>query len=115
MGGNFTVPTRTTKYDYRMEALKGIGKLSTEDKMLHFQWMANIIAEEKEGAKWVTGIKPIYKESLNFLAKSLWSIVRHHLAPTVNDNALSADRAALVECIMFEYLLNIPRIIATEI
>ncbi|MCE3049756.1 hypothetical protein HAX54_045722, partial [Datura stramonium] len=35
--------------------------------------------------------------------------------PTGNDNVLSADSAALVACIMFEHLLNIPRIIATEI
>ncbi|MCD7466662.1 hypothetical protein HAX54_003580 [Datura stramonium] len=66
MGGDFTFPTR-----YRMEAMKGIRKLRTEDKVLHFQWMANIIAEDKEGAEWVTGRKPIYKASLNFLAKNL--------------------------------------------
>ncbi|MCD9645146.1 hypothetical protein HAX54_033851, partial [Datura stramonium] len=40
------------------------------------RWMANIIAKDKEGAKWVTGRKSIYKASLNFLAKSWWSIVR---------------------------------------
>ncbi|MCD9642078.1 hypothetical protein HAX54_028712 [Datura stramonium] len=37
MGGDFTVPTRTTKYNYPMEAMKGIRKLRTEDKVLHFQ------------------------------------------------------------------------------
>ncbi|MCD7465722.1 hypothetical protein HAX54_001810 [Datura stramonium] len=115
MGGDFTVLTRITEYGYRMEAMKGIRKLSTEDKMLHFQWMANIIAEEKEGAEWVTSRKPIYKASLNFLSMSWWSIVRHCLTPIVNDNALSGERAALVACIMYEYLLNIPRIIAIEI
>ncbi|MCD9638014.1 hypothetical protein HAX54_021624, partial [Datura stramonium] len=31
MGGDYTLPTQTTEYDYRMEALKGIRKLSTED------------------------------------------------------------------------------------
>ncbi|MCD9646387.1 hypothetical protein HAX54_036170, partial [Datura stramonium] len=71
MGGNFTVPTKTTEYDYRMEAMK-------------------------ERAEWITGRKPIYKASLNFLAKSWWSIVRHRFASKVNDNALSADRATLV-------------------
>ncbi|MCE0480767.1 hypothetical protein HAX54_037875 [Datura stramonium] len=70
-----TPKARTTEYDYRMGAMKGIRKLSTEDKMLHFQWMANIIAEDKERPEWVTGRKPIYKASLNFLAKSWWSIV----------------------------------------
>ncbi|MCE3050783.1 hypothetical protein HAX54_048142, partial [Datura stramonium] len=68
-----------------------------------------------EREEWVTGRKPIYKASLNFLAKSWWSIVRHRPTPIVNDNMLSADRAALVACIMSEYLLNIPYIIATEI
>ncbi|MCD9642261.1 hypothetical protein HAX54_028952 [Datura stramonium] len=95
-----TPEARTTEYDYRMGAMKGIRKLSTEDKMLHFQWMANIIAEDKERAERVTGIKPIYKASLNFMAISWWSIVRHCLVPTVNDNALSADKEALVACIM---------------
>ncbi|MCD7463867.1 hypothetical protein HAX54_051587, partial [Datura stramonium] len=77
--------------------------------------MAYIIDEDKERAEWITSGKLIYKVSLNFLAKSWWSTVRHHLAPTVNDNALSADRAALVACIMSEYLLNIPQIISVEI
>ncbi|MCD9645355.1 hypothetical protein HAX54_034211 [Datura stramonium] len=65
MGGDFTVLSRTTEYDYRMGAMKGIRKLSTEDKMLHFQWMATIIAEDKEREEWVTGRKSIYKASLN--------------------------------------------------
>ncbi|MCD9558374.1 hypothetical protein HAX54_015724 [Datura stramonium] len=47
MGGDFTVPTRTTEYDYRMEAMKGIRKLSTEDKMFHFQWMDNIMLKRR--------------------------------------------------------------------
>ncbi|MCD7469276.1 hypothetical protein HAX54_008202 [Datura stramonium] len=47
--------------------------------------------------------------------KSWWSIVRHRLAPTVNDNVFITERAALVACIMSEYPMNIPRIIATEI
>ncbi|MCD7469969.1 hypothetical protein HAX54_009464 [Datura stramonium] len=71
---------------------KGIRKLRTEDQVLHFQWMDNIIAKDKEGAEWVTSRKSIYKDSMNFLAKSWWSIVRHRFAPTVNDNVLSADR-----------------------
>ncbi|MCE0481296.1 hypothetical protein HAX54_038947, partial [Datura stramonium] len=74
-----------------MEAMKGIGKLSTEEKLIHFRWMANIIVEDKEEAEWVTSRNPIYKASLNFLARSWWSIVRHRLAPTVNDNVLSAN------------------------
>ncbi|MCD7469414.1 hypothetical protein HAX54_008459 [Datura stramonium] len=57
MGGEFTLPTRTTEYDYYMEAMKGIRKLRTKDKVFHLQWMANIIAEDKEGAEWVTGRK----------------------------------------------------------
>ncbi|MCE3050541.1 hypothetical protein HAX54_047482, partial [Datura stramonium] len=102
MGGDFTVPSRTTEYDYRMGAMKGIRKLSTKDKMFHFQWMANIIAEDKERVEWVIGRKLIYKASLNFLAKSWWSIVQHLLPPIVNDNVLSTERVALVACIMSE-------------
>ncbi|MCE0481643.1 hypothetical protein HAX54_039531, partial [Datura stramonium] len=34
MGGDYIVPTRTTEYDYRMEAMKGIRKLSTKNKMV---------------------------------------------------------------------------------
>ncbi|MCD7455870.1 hypothetical protein HAX54_029907, partial [Datura stramonium] len=95
MGGDYTVPIRTTEYDYQMEAMKGIRKLSIEEKVLHFQWMANIIVEDKEGEEWVTGIKPINKASLNFLAKSWLSIVQHRLAPTVNDNVLITDSVTL--------------------
>ncbi|MCD7461070.1 hypothetical protein HAX54_045095 [Datura stramonium] len=75
MGGDYTVLTQTTEYDYRIDAMKGIRKLSIEEKLMHFQWMENIIAEDKEGVEWVTGRKLIYKASLNFLAKSWWSIV----------------------------------------
>ncbi|MCD7446938.1 hypothetical protein HAX54_019749 [Datura stramonium] len=69
MSGDYTVPTETTEYDYLMEAMKGIKNLRTKDKVLHFQWMANIISKDKEGAEWVTGRKPFYKASLIFLAK----------------------------------------------
>ncbi|MCE0481323.1 hypothetical protein HAX54_039002 [Datura stramonium] len=65
-----TPEARTIEYDYRMKAMKGIITLRTKDMVLHFQWMDNIIIEYKEGAEWVTGKKPIYKASLNFLAKS---------------------------------------------
>ncbi|MCE3215351.1 hypothetical protein HAX54_002068 [Datura stramonium] len=115
MSGDYTVPTRTTEYDHQIEAMKGIKKLRTEDKLMHFQWMANIVVEDKEGAEWVTGRKLIHKASLNFLAKSWWSIVHHQLMPTVNDNILSTDKEALEACTMSEHLLNIPRIISTEI
>ncbi|MCD9643632.1 hypothetical protein HAX54_031250 [Datura stramonium] len=37
----------TTEYDYRMEAMKGIRKLRIEDKVLYFQWMANIISKKR--------------------------------------------------------------------
>ncbi|MCD7453666.1 hypothetical protein HAX54_021821, partial [Datura stramonium] len=52
MGGDFTLTTRTIEYDYRMEAMKGIRKLRIEDKVLNLQWMANIIAEDKDGVEW---------------------------------------------------------------
>ncbi|MCE3215946.1 hypothetical protein HAX54_004149, partial [Datura stramonium] len=85
----YSVWNRTPEYDYRIEALKGVKKLRTENKLIHYRWMENIITEAKEDAKWVTSGKPIYKASFNFLAKSWWSIVRHRLAPTVNENVLS--------------------------
>ncbi|MCD7462608.1 hypothetical protein HAX54_048895 [Datura stramonium] len=69
--------------------------------------MVNVIAEDKKEAEWVISKNPIYKASLNFLAKSWWSIFRHRLVPIVNGNVLRADKAALVACIMSEYLLNI--------
>ncbi|MCD7466403.1 hypothetical protein HAX54_003055 [Datura stramonium] len=53
-----------------LDFARGIRKLTTKDKVLHFQLMDNIIDEDKEGAEWVTGRKLIYKASLNFLAKS---------------------------------------------
>ncbi|MCD7464624.1 hypothetical protein HAX54_053134 [Datura stramonium] len=37
MDGDYTVPIITIEYDYRMEAMKGMRKLSTEYKVLHFQ------------------------------------------------------------------------------
>ncbi|MCD7463778.1 hypothetical protein HAX54_051367 [Datura stramonium] len=46
-----TPEERTTKYDYRIEEMKGIRKLRNEEKVLHFQWMENIIAEDKEGVE----------------------------------------------------------------
>ncbi|MCD7456876.1 hypothetical protein HAX54_033397, partial [Datura stramonium] len=77
--------------------------------------MENVIVEDKEGVEWVTSRKLIYKDSLNFVGQVM---VVHHstLAHSiVNYNVLSADREAFVECVMFEYLLNIPPIITTEI
>ncbi|MCD9559911.1 hypothetical protein HAX54_018287 [Datura stramonium] len=47
MGGDFTVPSRTTKYDYRMGAMKGIIKLSTEEKILHFKWMETLLLKTR--------------------------------------------------------------------
>ncbi|MCD9643003.1 hypothetical protein HAX54_030101 [Datura stramonium] len=74
-----------------------------------------VIAENKEEAEWVTGGKQVTKNSLNFIAKARWTLVRHRLAPTINDNTSSADREALVACLMYLYPINIPRIIADEI
>ncbi|MCD9641266.1 hypothetical protein HAX54_027357, partial [Datura stramonium] len=88
MGGDDTVTTRTTEYDHWMEAMKGIGKLGTKDKLMHLRWIDNIITKDKEDTEW--------------------------LAPTMNDNVLSPDKESSEACIMSEYLLNIPRIIATE-
>ncbi|MCE2056029.1 hypothetical protein HAX54_043938 [Datura stramonium] len=51
MGGDYKVLTQTTEYDYQIEAMKGIKKLSTKDKVIHFQWMENIIAKDMEGAE----------------------------------------------------------------
>ncbi|MCD7462354.1 hypothetical protein HAX54_048344 [Datura stramonium] len=68
-GSDYEVPTRTLKYDYRIEALKRMKQLSIEDNLMHYWWMENIIVEAKEDAKWVTRWKPISKASLNFLAK----------------------------------------------
>ncbi|MCD7459799.1 hypothetical protein HAX54_041997 [Datura stramonium] len=65
-GSDFTLSARTVEYDYCMEEMKGIKKLRTEGKVLHFQWMANIIAEDKKGPEWVIGRKLIYKASLTF-------------------------------------------------
>ncbi|MCD9558995.1 hypothetical protein HAX54_016708 [Datura stramonium] len=64
------------------------------------RWMENTIMKAKEEAKAVTSGKPIYKASLNCLAKSLWSIFRDGIAPAVNDNVLNMDREALVACII---------------
>ncbi|MCE3216944.1 hypothetical protein HAX54_009626 [Datura stramonium] len=47
MGGDFTLSTKTTEYDYRMEAMKGIKNLRTVDKVFHFQWMANILLKTR--------------------------------------------------------------------
>ncbi|MCD7458896.1 hypothetical protein HAX54_039520 [Datura stramonium] len=67
MGGDYTMPTST------------------------IEWMANIIVEDKEEAEWVMGRKPIYKASLNILAKSWCSIVLYWLTPILNDNVLRVD------------------------
>lgn len=59
--------------------------------------------------------KQVTKASLNFIVKACWTLVRHRLAPTVNDNTLSTDREALIVCIMSRYAINILRVIAKEI
>ncbi|MCD7468507.1 hypothetical protein HAX54_006785 [Datura stramonium] len=114
-GNGYEALVLILEYDYRMEALKKVKQLSTKDKLMHFWWMANIITKAKEDAEWVISGKPISKTSLNFLAKSRWSIIRHKLALMVKNNILSADQAALMACIMSKYVQNIPRIIAIEI
>ncbi|MCE2056121.1 hypothetical protein HAX54_044089 [Datura stramonium] len=60
VGNGYTVLTQTTKYDNRMEAMKGIKKFNTEDKVMYFKWMEYIIAEDKEGTELVMGRKSIY-------------------------------------------------------
>ncbi|MCD9638062.1 hypothetical protein HAX54_021767 [Datura stramonium] len=48
MGSDYTVSTRTTECGHRMETLKGIRKLSTKNKLMHFWWKDNIIVKDKE-------------------------------------------------------------------
>ncbi|MCD9645914.1 hypothetical protein HAX54_035319 [Datura stramonium] len=84
-----------------MEAIKGIERVSTEDKLMHSQWMANIIDKDKEGAEWVIGRKLIYKASL------FWPSHGGLLSDICSCySESSANKAALVEYV-YAVLLNI--------
>lgn len=52
---------------------------------------------------------------MNFMAKELWTLVRHRLCPINRDNVLSLDHAALVAGIMAGYDIDMAKLIAREI
>lgn len=71
-------------------------QITTEDKMVHLQRIANIIAVDKENAPLATRmLLQIKKESLSF-AVPWWTLVHHNLGPTICDNILCPNRATLV-------------------
>lgn len=50
-----------------------------------------------------------------FISKAWWSVVRHHIVPTTNDNTLGATNLYLVVSFMANIGMNIPWIIVEKI
>ncbi|MCD7472655.1 hypothetical protein HAX54_013954 [Datura stramonium] len=48
---DYHAPPSTAEYDHRMEALKKVKQLSSEDRYMHMKWLASTIAKDKEEAK----------------------------------------------------------------
>lgn len=52
---DFEQITETLEYDYQMSDLKKVEILSTDDKLMHYNWIADHVVEIKEWAKYVNG------------------------------------------------------------
>lgn len=87
-------------------------QLGMADKMMHFQWIASLIAINREKVSWVIGgprvnFQQIAKNTLNFEAKIWWTIARHRLFHITGKNILSPFCIALIVGFMAGYEFNI--------
>lgn len=88
--------------------------------MGYFKRIANIIAINREETSWVVGgprvnSQQITKNTLNFMAKAWWTLVRNTFCPTTRDNVLSPVYTAVIAELMAEYDFNVAQFIAREI
>ncbi|MCD9642069.1 hypothetical protein HAX54_028667 [Datura stramonium] len=103
MGSDYMVPTRTVEYDWPDEGVKRGGRSwSTEEANVSMDGHILLRPRRNQNgsSKWEANIQSLP----NFLAKSC--TITHQLAPTANDNILSAEQETLVGCIMSDYLLT---------
>lgn len=68
--------------------------LSMDDNMMHYRWPTEHITKESENASWINE-DVIYKYTLNFIVKVLWSILRNQIIPIDKDNTLYVTSAML--------------------
>lgn len=71
-----------------------------------------MITKNNEETPWfvggqVVGSIKIEKHTLNFEAKTYWTLARHKLCPTTRDNILSPVCATLVAKIMVGYVFDV--------
>lgn len=61
------------------------------------------------------GNEEIKKEALNFIIKFWWPVVYFLFSPTIEDNLLTLDQAALIASIIIGYEVNFAAIIRYEL
>ncbi|KAF3657687.1 hypothetical protein FXO38_13576 [Capsicum annuum] len=95
-GPDYQPPANTGEMDYHLEEMRKITQkqIRSDEKLGYFWWIVSWIALNGENAVWVVGIpgvilQKIEKNTLNFKAKSWWTLARHRLCPTTGDNILS--------------------------
>ncbi|KAF3618316.1 hypothetical protein FXO38_33498 [Capsicum annuum] len=88
--------------------------LSDDDKMMHYRWLAGLIAKAGENSPSTNGTK-IYKHTLKFTTKIWWLVFMHRIAPTTNGNTLGVTNYYLVAAFVLGVELNILQIIMEEI
>lgn len=110
------------KIEYHMDKICQIisKQIGTADKMMHFWWITNIIAINREEVSCVvcgSGVNPqkIAKDMLNFKEKAWWTLDRHRLCPTTGDNILNLVWTILLAGLMVGYEFDIVQFIFREI
>uniref|UniRef100_M1DZJ6 Integrase core domain containing protein n=1 Tax=Solanum tuberosum TaxID=4113 RepID=M1DZJ6_SOLTU len=116
-GSAHTMPINIAEYDYRMGIVQsGAFQRNVEQRETLLRWIAQHIAEEGKGIKWVRSMTlPIIKASLIFAAKFFWLVVRTRLSRTQADNVVTWDRAVMIATLMEGLEINFSRILIIEI
>lgn len=89
-----------------MNDFKKVKKLYIDDKLMRLKWLAGHNAKNSENASWVNEAA-IYKHMLKVVAKAWWSVVRHRIDPTTNNNTLGLTNVGLVSTLISMMELNI--------
>lgn len=95
-GPNYRLSVNIRQMDYKLEKMRKITQiqLGMEDKMGHFRWIARHIASNGEDVVRVVRLlgvtsQKIENNTLNFEDKAWWTMSRHQLCVTTEDNILS--------------------------
>lgn len=81
------LPTNIAKIDFRVKEMKKVKvkQIGSKDKFVQLRRMVGITAVDREKDLWVVGgiesSSSVKKNSLNFYAKSWWTLIRYILSP----------------------------------